>query len=549
MALQHIDPTQTKAWRKLNQHWQELSPVHLRDLFKNPERYEQFHLHWKDWVFDFSKNRINQETIKYLIELADECHLNDAIQQQFSGEKINATENRAVLHTALRNRSNQPIFVDGKNIMPDVYAVLDQMKAFSEKVITGEWKGYSGEKITDVVNIGIGGSDLGPKMVVDSLKHYATHLTTHFVSNVDATDLTNVLRKINPATTLFIIASKTFTTQETMTNAHTAKQWFLEQGGNQLGIAQHFVAISTNKQAVMDFGIDSDNQFQFWDWVGGRFSLWGAIGLSICLAIGYAHFEELLEGAFEVDEHFTKTEFRHNIPVIMALLGIWYHNFFNCPSHAILPYDQSLSKFPDYLQQVDMESNGKNTDRTGKKVTYTTGPVVWGKAGTNGQHAFFQLIHQGTHLIPCDFLVAANSLNPSSDHHEKLVANCFAQTEALAFGKVEATVKEELAHQGKTQQEIENLWPYKVFEGNVPSNVFLFKKLTPKTLGQLIAMYEHKIFVQGIIWNVFSYDQWGVELGKELAKEILPELQSATNNKNHDVSTNGLINAYKQMRT
>lgn len=549
MALKQTNPTQTQAWEKLNQHWQEISSVHLRDLFEDDQRFAQFHIAWKDWLFDFSKNRITQKTLDLLLELAEECHLKAAIEQQFSGEKINVTENRAVLHTALRNRGSQPIFVDGKDVMPEIHSVLAQMKNFSQQVIAGEWKGFSGKAITDVVNIGIGGSDLGPKMVVESLAYYKTPLNMHFVSNVDATNLIETLQKVNVETTLFIIASKTFTTQETMTNAHTAKQWFMGQGGNAESIAQHFVAISTNTNAVVDFGIDPKNQFQFWDWVGGRFSLWSAIGLSICLAIGFEGFEELLEGAFEADEHFSKTAFHENIPVIMGLLGIWYHNFFKAATHAILPYDQYLTKFPTYLQQTDMESNGKNVDRSGRPVNYTTGPIVWGEAGTNGQHAFFQLIHQGTHLIPCDFLVAAQPLHPTGDHHEKLLANCFAQTEALAFGKDAITVKKELVQQGKTPNEIEQLLSYKVFEGNAPSNSLLFKKLTPRTLGSLIACYEHKIFVQGTVWNIFSYDQWGVELGKELANKILPELNTNATIQTHDVSTNGLINAYKKMRT
>lgn len=548
MSLHKIDPTLTRAWKKLETHFDSIQSLHLKELFEDKNRFENFHLWFQEILFDYSKNRITKETLDLLIELAEECKVKDAIQSQFSGEKINETEGRAVLHTALRNRSNSPVFVDGKDIMPQVNSVLNQMKIFSESVISGEWKGFSGKEITDVVNIGIGGSDLGPKMVTDALKHYKTRLNIHFVSNIDGADLTETLKKIQSETTLFIISSKTFTTQETMTNAYSARVWFLKNGGNQFDIAKHFVAISTNFAEVEKFGIAPDSMFQFWDWVGGRFSLWSAIGLSISLAAGFKKFEELLEGAHEMDLHFKNSDFKENIPVLMALIGIWYNNFFEAETTVLLPYQQYLSRFAAYFQQADMESNGKSVNRKGEKIKYSTGPILWGEPGTNGQHAFYQLIHQGTKLIPCDFLAAANSLNPMGDHHPKLLSNFFAQTEALAFGKSENEVVEELKAQGKSEDEIEFLKVFKVFDGNKPSNSFLYKELNPKILGNLIAMYEHKIFVQGIIWNIFSYDQWGVELGKELAGEILPELGSADLIDSHDSSTNGLINAYKKLR-
>lgn len=548
MALPKINPTETTAWKKLQQHFGEIQDIHLRELFKDESRFEQFHLFSNGILFDYSKNRMTQKTLDLLIELAGECRLKEAIEKQFSGDLINETENRAVLHTALRNRSNHSVLVNGKNVMPEVNAVLEQMKTFSGKVISGEWKGFSGKEITDVVNIGIGGSDLGPAMVTEALKHFKTRLNLHFVSNVDATHLVETLKDLNPETTLFIVASKTFTTQETMTNAHSAKNWFLNSGAKEQDVAKHFVAISTNRMEVEKFGIDSQNIFEFWDWVGGRFSLWSAIGLSICLAIGFEHFEELLSGAHEIDLHFKEADFSENMPVLMALIGIWYINFFQTKSQAILPYDQYLSRFPAYLQQADMESNGKLTDRNGKKINYATGTVIWGEPGTNGQHAFYQLIHQGTQLIPCDFLAAAQSLNPLTDHHSKLISNFLAQTEALAFGKTETEVMEDLKNQGKTDSEIQFLKSYKIFEGNRPSNSFVYKVLDPKTLGELIALYEHKIYVQGIIWNIFSYDQWGVELGKQLAGKILPELESTAKVNSHDSSTNGLINAYKKFQ-
>lgn len=549
MPLHSINPTETAAWKKLNKHFDEIKNQSLRELFQNDtNRFENFHLKFEEILLDYSKNRIDQNTMDLLVELAEECELKDSIEKQFSGDTINETENRAVLHTALRNRDNRPIFIDGKDVMPEVNAVLEQMKIFSEKLISGEWKGFSGKEITDIVNIGIGGSDLGPVMVIEALKHYKTRLNLHFVSNVDGTHIAETLKELNPETTLFIIASKTFTTQETMTNAHSAREWFLNSKASETDIAKHFVALSTNQAEVEKFGIDAANMFQFWDWVGGRYSLWSAIGLSICLGVGYDNFVELLEGAFAMDNHFRNEDFNENMPVIMALLGIWYNNFFGAESVAILPYEQYLSRFAAYFQQGDMESNGKYVDRSGNIVNYQTGPIIWGEPGTNGQHAFYQLIHQGTKLIPCDFMAAANSLNPIGDHHDKLMSNFFAQTEALAFGKTEEEVVSELKTQGKSTPEIEFLKPFKVFEGNKPTNSILYEELNPKTLGSLIAMYEQKIFVQGVIWNIFSFDQWGVELGKQLANKILPELNSTTEIISHDSSTNGLMNAYKQMR-
>lgn len=549
MSLQKINPTLTKAWAKLENHFQTIQNKNLRSLFEEDgKRFDNFHLKFQEILFDYSKNRIDAETMNLLVELAEECQVKDAIEKQFSGGIINETEGRAVLHTALRNRDNRPVYVDGKDVMPDVNEVLEQMKSFSDKVISGEWKGFSGKEITDIVNIGIGGSDLGPVMVIEGLKHFKTRLNLHFVSNVDGTHIAETLKNLNPETTLFIIASKTFTTQETMTNALTARDWFLNSEANENDVAKHFVALSTNKSEVEKFGIDSANMFQFWDWVGGRYSLWSAIGLSICLGVGFENFVDLLEGAFAMDNHFRNEDFDENIPVILALLGIWYNNFFKAESIAILPYEQYLSRFAAYFQQGDMESNGKYIDRNGEKVDYQTGPIIWGEPGTNGQHAFYQLIHQGTKLIPCDFLAGANSLNPVADHHPKLLSNFFAQTEALAFGKTEEEVVSELKSQGKSTPEIEFLKTFKVFEGNRPTNSFLYKELNPKVLGSLLAMYEHKIFVQGVIWNIFSYDQWGVELGKQLANKILPELNSDAEIVSHDSSTNGLINAYKQMR-
>ena len=542
--LPKINPTQTTAWKALNQHFAD-TDFDLRTLFQNnPERFNQFSRVRPNYVFDFSKNLINDETFELLIKLAEETELKSSIEKMFSGDKINETEGRAVLHTALRDFSGKEIFVDGQNIKPGIEKVLNQMKTFSEKVISGEHKGFSGKEITDVVNIGIGGSDLGPVMVCSALKHFKTRLNVHFVSNVDGNHIAEVVKNLDPETTLFIIASKTFTTQETMTNAETAKNWFLKSG-KQEDVAKHFVALSTNIQSVKSFGIAEENIFEFWDWVGGRYSLWSAIGLSIALAVGYENFEQLLRGAHETDVHFQTADFKENIPVLMALLGIWYRNFFNSATYAILPYSQYLDRFPAYLQQGDMESNGKCVDRNGEFVNYETGPIIWGEPGTNGQHAFYQLIHQGTELIPADFIAYVKSCNPVSDHQEKLLANFFAQTEALAFGKTEEEVVAEFENQGKKEEEYQHLVNYKVFHGNTPTNSLLINELTPFSLGQLIALYEHKIFVQGVIWNVFSFDQFGVELGKVLAGKVLSELENEELVNSHDSSTNGLMNYFK----
>lgn len=547
--MRNINPTQTQAWKKLQTHFVEIKEAQLRDLFEqNQNRFQDFHVKFDDFLFDYSKNRMTEETKDLLIQLAEECDLKSAINSMFSGKNINRTEDRAVLHTALRNFGDEPILVDGKDVLPEVEKVRNQMKLFTAKVISGAWKGFSGQPITDVVNIGIGGSDLGPVMVVEALKHYKSRLNVHFVSNIDGTHISETLKDLNPETTLFIIASKTFTTQETMTNAQTAKNWFLNSEAKETDVAKHFVALSTNEEGVTAFGIDKANMFEFWDWVGGRYSLWSAIGLSISLAVGYDNFENLLKGAYKTDVHFKEADFNESIPVLMALIGIWYNNFFGAESYAILPYEQYLHRFSAYLQQGDMESNGKSVDRNGDKVDYQTGPIIWGEPGTNGQHAFYQLIHQGTKMIPADFLGAAESHNPTGDHHVKLMANFFAQTEALAFGKTEAQVREELNKEGKSPDQIDFLTPYKVFEGNHPTNSFLYQKLTPEVLGSLIAMYEHKIFVQGVIWNIFSFDQWGVELGKQLAKKVLNELNSTEEVKSHDSSTNGLMNAFVSMR-
>ena len=548
--LKKINPTKTKAWDKLKNHYQEINSQHLLDMFKSdPERSERFSIVFNDIFIDYSKNRINNETIGLLLKLAEEVDLKGAINSMFTGEKINLTERRAVLHVALRNRMNAPILVDNKNVMPDINRVLDKMKFFSEAVISGVWKGYTGKRITDIVNIGIGGSALGPMMVTHALRPFQVpQLKAHFVSNVDGSQISETLKKINPETTLFLISSKTFTTQETMTNAHTARDWFLKSAVDTDFIKKHFVAISTNREAVEQFGIDPQNMFEFWNWVGGRYSLWSAIGLSIILNIGFDNFLELHKGANEMDLHFLNTGFRNNIPVIMALLGIWYNNFFNAETYAILPYCQDLKYFPTYLQQGDMESNGKSVDRAEKKVPYQTGPVIWGEPGTDGQHAFYQLIHQGTKLIPCDFLVPARSFDKIGDHHEKLISNFFAQTEALMKGKSEEEVIDEFKKDGQEPKDYIHLVPYKIFHGNRPTNSILFKELTPRTLGSLIAMYEHKIFVQGVIWNIFSFDQWGVELGKQLAQKILPELKNDEKIKSHDGSTNNLINYYKKIR-
>jgi len=547
--LPKINPMTTNAWNRLEEYHFEFEGKHIKELFANDaNRFEKYSLKFEDILVDYSKNLVDDEIRDSLIELAKECGLNDAIESMFAGQKINVTENRAVLHVALRNRSNTPILVDGEDVMPEVNAVLIQLKSFSEKVISGEWKGYTGKAITDIVNIGIGGSDLGPLMVTEALKPYKNRLNLHFVSNVDGTHIAETLKKVNPETTLFIVASKTFTTQETMTNAMSARDWFLKTAKDEAFVKFHFVAVSTNAKAVSAFGIDTKNMFRFWDWVGGRYSLWSAIGLSIVLGIGYENYIELLEGAHAMDNHFRETEFHKNIPVILALIGIWYNNFYGAETEAILPYDQYMHRFAAYFQQGNMESNGKYVDRNGEQVDYHTGPVIWGEPGTNGQHAFYQLIHQGTKLIPCDFIAPAVSHNQLSDHHPKLLANFFAQTEAMMVGKTEGQVVDELEAVGKSQLEIAELLPFKVFLGNIPTNSILVKKITPRALGSLIAMYEHKIFVQGIIWNIYSFDQWGVELGKQLANAILPELLNDKPVTGHDVSTNGLINAYKKMR-
>lgn len=542
--LSKINPTQTNSWKALEEHFAN-NDLELRSLFQyNAERFNEFSVQRENFLFDYSKNLITAETKELLLNLAKECQLKDAISKMFLGDKINETEGRAVLHTALRDFSEKEILVDGENIKPQIKRVLDHMKSFSENVISGNHKGFSGKEITDVVNIGIGGSDLGPVMVVSALKHFKTRLDVHFVSNVDGNHIAEVVKNLNPETTLFIIASKTFTTQETMTNANSAKDWFLK-AGKQEDVAKHFVALSTNVQAVKDFGIAEENIFEFWDWVGGRYSLWSAIGLSIVLSVGYENFEQLLKGAENTDQHFQTADFAENVPVLMGLLGIWYRNFYAATTHAILPYSQYLDRFAAYLQQGDMESNGKCVDRNGEFVEYETGPIIWGEPGTNGQHAFYQLIHQGTELIPADFIAYAKSPNKVSDHQDILLANFFAQTEALAFGKNEEEVEEELTAAGKSEEEIDFLLNYKVFHGNTPTNSLIINELTPFSLGQLIAMYEHKIFVQGVIWNIFSFDQFGVELGKVLASKILPELENKETVSSHDSSTNGLINYYK----
>ena len=541
---------QTIAFGDLKQHFHWIRDKHMRDFFQeDPARAERFSLEWRDILFDYSKNRITDETKRLLIALAEECGLKQAIEAQFAGEHINVTENRAVLHTALRNRSNRPVMVDGKDVMPDVNAVLDQMKRFTERIHSGEWKGYTGKAITHVVNIGIGGSDLGPVMVTEALKPFSNRtIQLHFVSNVDGTHIAETLRKVDPETTLFIIASKTFTTQETMSNAVSARNWFLEFAQDSHHVAAHFVAVSTNATEVAAFGIDPANMFVFWDWVGGRYSLWSAIGLSISLSLGFENFEALLEGAHAMDQHFETADFVQNVPVMMALLGIWYVNFFGASSQAILPYDQYMHRFAAYFQQGDMESNGKQVDRTGHPVSYQTGPIIWGEPGTNGQHAFYQLIHQGTQLIPADFIAPAISQNPVGQHHTLLMSNFFAQTEALMNGKQRQTVEAELRAKGMNEAEISLHTPFRVFEGNRPTNSFLIKHITPYNLGALLAAYEHKIFVQGVIWNVFSFDQWGVELGKQLATRILPELEHNEEINSHDSSTNLLINHWKAMK-
>jgi glucose-6-phosphate isomerase len=539
--------TTSKAWIALQSHYHQSQNDSLREAFKrDTNRFNKFSVSFNDILFDYSKNRITDQTLPLLIDLANHVELNEKIEAMFSGEKINTTEHRAVLHTALRNRSNHPVYVDGHDVMPEINRVLAKMRTFCASVRSGDWKGYTGKAITDIVNIGIGGSGLGPKMVSTALKPYSSDtLNVHYVSNIDQTNIVEILKPLSAETTLFIVASKVFSTQETMMNAKSAKKWFLDRTKDPLTIAKHFVAISTHAENVAKFGIDTNNMFEFWDWVGGRYSLWSAVGLSIALYIGMDNFEELLQGAHEADLHFRNTPYEQNIPVIMGLLGIWYNNFFNAESHALLPYDQSLCYFADYFQQGDMESNGKSITLQGKKVDYSTGPIIWGQPGTNGQHAFFQLIHQGTKLIPCDFLAAANSHYKLPEHHDILISNFLAQPEALMNGITAEEVKKKLS---PAEQADPVLVASKVFDGNKPSSSFLFKKLTPKTLGTLLAFYEHKIFVQGAIWNINSFDQMGVELGKVLARVILPELQNNDNITSHDCSTNALINRYKQLR-
>ncbi len=548
--LANIKPTETASWKALQLHFKEQQDISMRQLFAHdPQRFERFSKCFEDILLDYSKNLVTAETMHLLFSLYEECKLSTAIEQLFSGERINATENRAVLHTALRNRSNRPIYEDGQDVMPLVKEVLARMKSFCARIHSGAHTGFTGKRLTNFVNIGIGGSDLGPVMVTEALKAYQLEgVSVHFVSNIDGTHLAEVLKRIDPETTLFLVASKTFTTQETMTNARSARAWLVEALGDDAAVAKHFVALSTNTAGVQQFGMDTENMFGFWDWVGGRYSLSSAIGLSIALSVGYERFEELLDGMYSMDEHFRTASPRQNMPIILALLGIWYNNFYGAQTEAILPYDQYLHRFPAYFQQGNMESNGKSVDRGGQPVDYETGPVIWGEPGTNGQHAFYQLIHQGSKLIPCDFIAPAINHNPLGDHHPILLSNFFAQTEALMNGKDEATVRAELVKAGKSPQEMEQLLPFKVFTGNRPTNSILVKKITPYVLGQLIALYEHKIFVQGVIWNIYSFDQWGVELGKQLANAILPELSGEEAVNSHDSSTNGLINAYKAWR-
>lgn len=546
--MKNIDPLSTSAWKRLSRFAEEGRASNLRKLFaENPARFEKYSLNvGEDILFDYSKNLIDEDIFDTLMELYDECEVGVAIDAMFDGEKINRTENRAVLHTALRNRGERRIVLDGRDIMRDIEAVLEKISLFCEKIHSGEWKGYAGERITDVVNIGIGGSDLGPVMVTEALKAYAIEgIDVHFVSNVDGTHITETLKKLDPETTLFTIASKTFTTQETMTNAHSARRWFLDNGGSESDIAKHFVAISTNTEKVKEFGIDEENMFGFWDWVGGRYSLWSAIGLPIALSIGFDRFLELLEGGYEMDMHFRHTPARQNMPVVMAMLGIWYNDFLGAQSHAILPYDQYMHRFPAYLQQADMESNGKSVDRDGKRLRYQSGPIIWGEPGTNGQHAFYQLIHQGTKLIPCDFIAPAISLNPIGNHHTILISNFLAQTQALAFGRSREEVEMAYRDAGIDPEDVRDIIPHRVFEGNRPTNTILIEKITPRTLGMLISAYEHKIFVQGVVWNIYSFDQWGVELGKELAGKILPDLTKDSTTEGYDSSTAGLIERWK----
>jgi glucose-6-phosphate isomerase len=547
--LPTLNPTETQAWQRLEMIFLTMQATHIREFFQeDPDRFQKFSLQFEDILVDYSKNIVSAETLKLLIELANEVELKTAIDTMFRGEKINQTENRPVLHTALRNRANTPVLVDGEDVMPEVNRVLLQMKNFSDALRNGIWKGFTGKRITHIVNIGIGGSDLGPVMVTEALRPYWGSITPLFVSNVDGTHIAETLKRVDPETTLFIIASKTFTTQETMTNAETARSWFLEKTEGRGQVARHFVAVSTNEAAVTAFGIAPENMFVFWDWVGGRYSLWSSIGLSIACTIGYENFVSMLEGGHAMDIHFRDSPFEKNIPVILALIGIWYNNFFGAASEAILPYDQYLHRFAAYFQQGNMESNGKSVDRSGNPVMYQTGPIIWGEPGTNGQHAFYQLIHQGTKMVPCDFLAPVISHNPLGDHHDKLLSNFFAQTEALLNGKTDEEVRSELEKAGMPAEVIAFQAPFRVFDGNRPSNSILFRQLNPRTLGSLIALYEHKIFVQGVIWNIFSFDQWGVELGKVLAKKILPELATPVPITAHDGSTNGLINYFKRLK-
>jgi len=543
MALPTINPTATNAWKKLQQHYQETKEVHLRELFSEEGRGKKLSIQWNDFLVDYSKNRISDKTLELLLQLAEEVGLKDSLKSYFQGELINQTEGRAVLHTALRAKKGEEIYVDGVNIVDEVFEVKDKIKSFSDAVISGERKGHTGKPFTDIVNIGIGGSDLGPVMVTEALKFYQNDLKIHFVSNVDGDLVHEVLKELDPETTLFVIVSKSFTTQETLSNALTIKRWFL-QNAKEKDVADHFVAVSTNLEKIQEFGIADENVFPMWDWVGGRFSLWSAVGLSIALSVGYENFEQLLTGANEMDIHFKETPFKDNIPVVLALISVWYNNFYGAETEAVIPYTQYLHRFSAYLQQGIMESNGKSMDRSGNRVGHETGTIIWGEPGTNSQHAFFQLIHQGTKLIPTDFIGFKNSLHGDVDHHNKLMANFFAQTEALMNGKTSDEVKQELETQGLSGEKVQELLPFKIFEGNKPTNTILIDKLTPKSLGALVALYEHKIFVQGVIWNIFSYDQWGVELGKQLAKNILSDIENSTIGK-HDSSTLNLLHYFK----
>lgn len=548
--LASVNPSQTPAWKELEQQAKTIKNTNIKQLFaQDPNRFNKFHLKFEDKIFvDFSKNKFDDKTLELLKDLYAQTEVQKAIEAMFNGAKINRTENRAVLHTALRNRDNHPILVDGEDVMPSVNAVLAKIKSFCDRIISGEWKGYTGKAITDVVNIGIGGSDLGPYMVTEALRPFKNHLGMHFVSNVDGTHISETVKNLNPETTLFLIASKTFTTQETMTNGHSARDWFLASAKDESQVAKHFVALSTNQSEVSKFGIDVENMFEFWDWVGGRYSLWSAIGLSIALSVGFENFEQLLSGANAMDKHFRSTPLEQNIPATLALIGLWNTTFQGAQSEAILPYDQYLHRFAAYFQQGNMESNGKSVDRNGNPVNYQTGPIIWGEPGTNGQHAFYQLIHQGNTIIPCDFIAPAKTHNPLSDHHNKLLSNFFAQTQALAFGKTKQEVEAEFTAAGKDLNDVAHIVPFKVFTGDRPSNSILLDQITPYSLGALIALYEHKIFVQGIILNIYSFDQWGVELGKQLANKILPQLNNDETISQHDSSTNGLINQFKAWR-